>query len=103
VDAKNVIVERALAAVRALNRSEPRLAPEALSETYPIAGTAVLAETPPACPQFTRWWEPGAECWHCHGRGQCRCIECDAGASPEPLAGPCVKCHGSGRVPERAQ
>jgi hypothetical protein len=49
------------------------------------------------------WWEPGGVCWHCGGHGQCRCITCDAGPGVEPLAGECVICHGSGRVPERVQ
>jgi hypothetical protein len=101
MDAKNAIVERALATIRALNASEPRPAPETLPETRPAA-EAVLAETPAACPQFTLW-EPGARCWHCGGCGLCRCIVCDAGPGAEPQAGPCTICGGSGSVPAKVQ
>jgi len=59
--------------------------------------------TPLAPLEPPRWWEPGAECWHCHGRGLCRCIVCDAGFGAESLAGPCTICGRSGRVPERVQ
>jgi hypothetical protein len=103
MEANKAIVERALAVIRALNRSEPRPAPEALPEVRPMTEATALAEKPAVCSQFSRWWEPGAVCWHCKGRKRCACIICDAGAALEPRPGPCAVCHGDGKLPERVQ
>src|SRR5262252_7761504 len=50
-----------------------------------------------------QWWEPGAVCWHCKGTRNCRCIVCDIGGPLGLRAGPCVRCGGSGIVPEKPQ
>jgi hypothetical protein len=50
-----------------------------------------------------RWWEPGSTCWHCQGQGTCRCILCDVGGVSKSNHGPCVVCHGNGKVRERVQ
>lgn len=62
-----------------------------------------LIEPPASSPVPPRWWEPGTMCWHCQGHGTCRCIVCDVGGVSESSHGPCVVCHGNGKVPERVQ
>ncbi len=49
----------------------------------PWDGCKTISPVPPAR-QVER------ECWHCQGKGQCRCIACDPG--------PCLPCHGKGRI-----
>lgn len=49
------------------------------------------------------WWEDGADCWHCSGRGECSCLSCETVKQLEYHPGPCAVCHGAGKIPVRVQ
>lgn len=75
-----------------------------LSETSAATGpTSQPSEIARPGSSSPRWWQTGAVCWHCRGRGRCACIDCDIAGVLEVRLGPCVVCRGEGRIAERAQ
>lgn len=84
------IVERALAAVRALSAPVCE-APEPIPEAGRESGFN-RAKSEASSPRQIE-----GECWHCSGALRCACISCaedlQTGASGE-----CVICHGTGKA-----